>query len=244
MDKFVKWFTWITFAYVLLVLALIFAYGFLVKGGSWGSFSDVTIAVFTVLIAYTTSLLLIAAWVTGNSWLEQSKHHSAKELLQTLSAFYFTIHEVHTMQIKLQSLQNLHKVTPVNFSNLSDYGKKYFVGTPEDANSEQLEDFLNFMKPIYEEEIQKYIPKINAVQNRLNELKFEVMVKSTPFSIELRNKNIEMITEVNGLLIIEEKFHLLASSLFEKLRRATNYESFELIYIADPIKEDLFKDGK
>ena len=244
MDKFSRWFKAISAAYLALFFVLFLIYGFGVKGGSWGSFSDVVIAVFTILIAYTTNLLLIAAWLTGNSWIEQSKHHSAKELLQTLSEFYFTIHEVHTMEFKLQSIQSLNKVTSDNFCNLSDAGKRYYEGTPDDATKEQIEDFLSYMKPIYDEEKQKYYQKINTVKDRLNELKFAVMVKSTPFSVELKKENIEMINEINCLLSMEENFHTLTSSLFEKLRRVTSYDSFELIYISDPIKEELFNDGK
>ncbi|WP_075593168.1 hypothetical protein [Pseudoalteromonas sp. PAB 2.2] len=244
MEEFGTWFKRTTLAYVALIFVLVLSYGYLVKGGSWGSFSDLIIAVFTVLIAYTTNLLLIAAWLTGNSWVEQSKHHSAKELLQTLSEFYFTIHEVHTMEFKLQSIKSLHKVTVDNFCNLSDAGKRYFEGTPDDASKEQIEDFLNYMKPIYDEEIQKYYQKISMVKDRLNELKFAVMVKSTPFSVELKKENIEMINEINGLLSMKENFHTPTSSLFEKLRSVTNYDSFELIYISDPIKEELFDDGK
>lgn len=241
MEKFGRCFKWITFTYVILVLALIFAYGFFVKGGSWGSLSDIVIAVFTVLIAYTTNMLLIAAWLTSNSWLDQSKHSSAQKLLLSLSEYYFTIHEIKTMYIEKRFLESFTKITPNNYHNLSSQALKYFEGTPKDVTQAQLTPFLDFLLPTFTEEAEKFKPKIHAIKEKLNQLKFEVMTKASPFAIEIEQLDFDLITEINFMLTVDEGMHKNASQLFDKLSAATGYDGFKLIYIADPVKNRLFK---
>jgi hypothetical protein len=100
MERFGRFFKWITFIYLMLVLVIILAYGFFVKGGSWGSLSDVVIAVFTVLIAYTTNMLLVAAWLTSNSWLDEKKFSSSLSLLKDISGYYHITFELRKCQVK------------------------------------------------------------------------------------------------------------------------------------------------
>ena len=126
MEKFRKCFKLITYTYVIVVLLLIFAYGFFVKGGSWGSLSDVVIAVFTVLIAYTTNMLLVVGWLTSNSWMDQSKHHSAKELHHSLTKLYFMAHEIKTKSIDLNFVKSFDMLTAANYHKLSSKAKIIF----------------------------------------------------------------------------------------------------------------------
>lgn len=85
---------------MLLFLALFLFYVFCVKGGSWGSFSDVVIAVFTILIAYTTNLLLIAAWLTSKDWNKEKKYELGLSLLSNLVSFYALCWELRVLRVR------------------------------------------------------------------------------------------------------------------------------------------------
>lgn len=240
MNKLRKWFVGLTAGYLALIILLFLLYGFQVKDGSWGSFSDVVIAVYTVLIAYTTNMLLVVGWLTSNSWLDQSKHSSAQELLLSLSEYYFTIHEIKTLYIEKRFLESFTKITPNNYHNLSSQALKYFEGTPENATPVQLAPFLDFIMPTFMEEAEKLKPQIHAIKEKLNQLKFEVMTKASPFAIEIEQLDFDLITEINFMLTIDKGMHENASELFEKLRSTTGYDGFKLIYIADPVQNELF----
>ena len=240
MNKLRKWFVGLTAGYLALIILLFLLYGFQVKDGSWGSFSDVVIAVYTVLIAYTTNMLLVVGWLTSNSWLDQSKHSSAQELLLSLSEYYFTIHEIKTLYIEKRFLESFTKITPNNYHNLSSQALKYFEGTPKNVTPVQLADFLDFILPTFIEEAEKLKPQIHTIKEKLNQLKFEVMTKASPFAIEIERLDFDLITEINFMLTIDKGMHKNASKLFEKLRSATGYDGFKLIYIGDPVQNELF----
>ncbi|TMO73149.1 hypothetical protein CWC17_11670 [Pseudoalteromonas sp. S3785] len=100
MGKFRKYFIWITAGYLLLIISLFLLYGFYVKDGSWGSFSDVVIAFFTLLISYSTTLLVVAA----NSWREQQKYQMGSEFLSKFVSFYFQLTECRSQEVLIYYL--------------------------------------------------------------------------------------------------------------------------------------------
>ena len=95
MDKFVKWFWWVTGSYLILFVSLLLLYGFFVPNGVWGSFSDVVIALFTLLISYSTTLLVVAA----SSWREQQKYQMGSEFLSKFLTFYFQLMECRRKEV-------------------------------------------------------------------------------------------------------------------------------------------------
>ncbi|MCP4049989.1 MAG: hypothetical protein GY730_04715 [bacterium] len=100
MESFKAWFIRVTISYLVLFLALFMFYVFCVKGGSWGSFSDVVIAVFTILIAYTTNLILIAAWLASNDWNKEKKYELGLSLLSNLVSFYALCWELRILKVR------------------------------------------------------------------------------------------------------------------------------------------------
>ncbi len=100
MEEFGTWFKRTTLAYVALIFVLVLSYGYLVKGGSWGSLSDVVIAVFTILIAYTTNLILIAAWLASNDWNKEKKYELGLSLLSNLVSFYALCWELRVLRVR------------------------------------------------------------------------------------------------------------------------------------------------
>ena len=66
-----------------------------VATANWGSTSDIVIAVFTFMISYSTTLLLVAA----NSWREQQKYKEGSEFLSKFIAFYFQLMECRKKEV-------------------------------------------------------------------------------------------------------------------------------------------------
>lgn len=85
----------ITIAYVALFAAIVLLYGYKVSGGVMGSLSDVVIAFFTLLISYSTTLLVVAA----NSWREQQEYQAGSEFLSKFIAFYFQLIECRRQEV-------------------------------------------------------------------------------------------------------------------------------------------------
>lgn len=240
MEKFRKCFKLITYTYVIVVLLLIFAYGFFVKGGSWGSLSDVVIAIFTVLIAYTTNMLLVVGWLTSNSWMDQSKHDSAKELHYSLTKLYFMAHEIKTKSIDLNFVKSFDMLTAANYHKLSSKAKIIFQDTPTNLTHDQLADYLNYIKPIFKEASEKMQKQLLLDSGEINKFKFEVMTNSSPFTQGIEKSKIDLIGKVNEIIAMESDFHDTAKPLFDSLKVATGYDGFKLIYIPDPVPGKLF----
>ncbi|MBH0034607.1 hypothetical protein I6F43_07920 [Pseudoalteromonas sp. NZS71_1] len=240
MNKFRKWFVGLTAGYLALIILLFLLYGFQVKDGSWGSFSDVVIAVYTVLIAYTTNMLLVVGWLTSNSWLHQSNHHSAKELHQALSKLYFMVHESKTNELNLKFLKSFETLTATNYHQLSSEAKRIFQDVPTGLTHDQLSDYLSYVKPIYKETSEKMHRQLILNQEELRRFKFEVMTSSSPFAQGIEQLNIDLIGEVRAIISMKNNFHDTAKPLFDSLKVVTGYDGFKLIHIADPVQSELF----
>ncbi|MDN3390873.1 hypothetical protein [Pseudoalteromonas sp. APC 3691] len=240
MGKFKNWFIWLTAGYLTLIILLFLFYAFQVKDGSWGSFSDVVIAVYTVLIAYTTNMLLVVGWLTSNSWIDQSKHHSAKELHQSLSKLYFMAHEIKSKSIDLNFVKSFDMLTAANYHKLSSDGEIIFQNAQKNLSQDEISDYLNYVKPIYKNISEKMEKQLILDRKKISSFKFEVMTSSSPFAQSIEQSNIDIIGKVNEIIVMESDFHDTAKPLFESLKVATGYEGFKLIHIPDPVQNELF----
>ena len=96
---------------MLILLLLVFiSYILWVPNGKWGTLSDVIIATFTFIIAYTTTLLLVAAYIAGNSWFDQFKYQKENEFIETLVSIFILNQIIREYNNRLSMYQDLiHK---------------------------------------------------------------------------------------------------------------------------------------
>ncbi|MGX1111587.1 hypothetical protein ACSSVW_000966 [Pseudoalteromonas sp. MBR-15] len=243
MERFRAWFIRVTISYLVLFLALFLFYGFCVKSGSWGSFSDVTIAIFTILIAYTTNLLLIAAWLTADNWVRQNEHNNAENLLSSLNRLYFCLHEYRTLQVTAAYQLEIAKNNEPDVSKYSVEGIDAFSRFGINEEYIFYDDQLNFMRTAVAEPIKVTNDKLTQLQGRLEHLKFELMSAAGLFANSLIDNNINLIWEINRLLMAERQLHETAEAIYYKLKSVTKYDGFLLMKVGDPITYSIYKEG-
>ena len=206
-----------------------------------GKFSDITIAIFTFLIAYTTNLLLIAAWLTADNWVKQNEHNNAEKLLSSLNRLYFCLHEYRTLKATAAYQLEIAKNDEPDVSKYSADGLDAFsrFGINEEIkfNDEQ----LNFMRKAVAEPLKITNDKLTQLQGRLQHLKFELMSAAGLFANSLIENNINLIWEVNRLLMAERQLHETAEPIYYLLKSVTKYDSFLLMKVSDPVIYSIYK---
>ncbi len=240
MDKFGRWSKNITFAYLILIFISLLAYGCFVKGGSWGSFSDVVIAIFTILISYSTTLLLIAAYLTASSWIHEKRYDFSWELIKKLSELYFLMHSKKSTRNKIEALKGLESTRRQDKANVIPevQGLLSNLGLNIDWSSDQ---FTDAELIIYKKQLSAYrnqlINKSRAIYQKQESLKFEVLAAANILNNELVDGGIDIMKEVTKLINLQENYHKFGSELFSNVSKALGLKEHRIVLIGEPASE-------
>jgi len=77
-----------------------------VTNGNWGSVSDILIAIFTGLISWATTLLLVIAAINLNEWKKIKEYDENIDLMNKLAEFYLLCFELRKSIVETISLQD------------------------------------------------------------------------------------------------------------------------------------------
>lgn len=84
-----------------------------VTNGNWGSVSDILIAIFTGLISWATTLLLVIAAINLNEWKSAKEFDNKLQLISKISLFYLKRFHLRLSEVKIfqlvQDSDNLKK---------------------------------------------------------------------------------------------------------------------------------------
>jgi len=169
MDNFKIWFQRLTFANFILLLLIFISYILWVPNGKWGTLSDAIIATFTFIIAYTTTLLLVAAYLAGNSWFDQFKYQKENEFIETLVSIFILNQIIREYNNRLSMYQDLihkeegdQKKFPSEAEGfLQSNGIDTSVKTYSISDIINFKKYYDFMQPINREKILESIVEIN-----------------------------------------------------------------------------------
>lgn len=214
-----------------------------VATSNWGSSSDIVTAVFTLLISWATTLLLLAAWLTAGNWLEQSKHENAEKLLTSINELYFCLHNYKTLKMtsdyQIQILQNNEPdVSKYSLNGIDAFGR--FGFSEKDSYTPEQ---LKFMREVVVDSIKRTNEKLEDIKDELEHLKFKTMSAAGLFAEQLIENKFELVWEINRLLMAEKDFHKTANPMYFRLKEVTGYDGFNLIAITDPVKYSIYKEG-
>jgi len=237
MGKFKNWFIWLTAGYLALIILLFLFYGFQVKDGNWGSFSDVIIAVFTILISYSTTLLLVAAYLTASNWLHEKRHDFAWDFMKKLSELYFLMHSKRSTSNKIDVLKDIEgtqlkdKIRVISEVRglISYLGAKIDWSTDEFSEQELLS--YKHIIIAYRKDLQD---KFRETHNREAHLKFEVLTAANVLNNELTEGGVDIMKEVRNLTSLKSGFHKFGSNLFINVSKAIGLKEHKIILIGEP----------
>ena len=231
-----------TLIYFVVALGCIYWSDKNIIDGNWGSVSDLVIAVFTWLISLATTLLLVVALVTGDSWLHQKKYDQANELIAHLSELYFLSHLKLSCRKKVNALKSIESIktgdkqfiTQEVRDLLSRLGIDPISWDEMFFNDKELVDFKNFFISYRDHKKEKMLKAIKDIEV----VKFKVLISANILSKDLIKENIDIMGEVNSLIELEENFHEFGSSLFDRVLKALKLTGeYQLIHIQDPPEE-------
>ena len=237
MDKFVKWFWWVTGSYLVLFVSLLLLYGLCVQGGVWGSFSDVLIAAFTILISYSTTLLLAAAYLTASSWIHEKKYDFAWDFMKKLSELYFLMHSKRSTLNKIIALREVENTELKDKDRVIEEVRDLIIGLgvnidwESDEFSQQELQMYKTILIAYRSDMQN---KSREMHNRESNLKFEVLTAANVLNNELTEGGNDIMTEVRNLIGLQSGFHEFGSNLFANVSKAIGLKEHKLILIGEP----------
>ena len=215
-------------------------YGCSVKGGAWGSFSDVVIAIFTILISYSTTLLLIAAYLTASSWIHEKRYDFSWELIKKLSELYFLMHSKKSTQNKIEVLKGLESTRLQDKANVIPEvrGLLSNLGLDIDWRNDQ---FSDAELTIYKKQLSAYrnqlINKSRTIYQKQENLKFEVLAAANILNNELVDGGIDIMQEVSNLINLQEDYHQFGSKLFSNVSKALGLKEHKIVHIGEPASE-------
>lgn len=214
-----------------------------VATSNWGSSSDIVTAVFTLLISWATTLLLLAAWLTAGNWLEQNKYKNAEKLLTSINELYFCLHEYKTLEMTNDYQVQILKNNEPDVSKYSDNGIDAFGRFGISKKDMYTPEELEFMRKVVIDGIKITNEKLVNIKDKLEHLKFKTMSAAGLFADQIIENKFELLWEINRLIMAEKDFHKTANPIYFRLKQATGYDGFNLIEITDPLKYSIYKEG-